>query len=166
MRPITRFFLYFVLIFCVLLPVALRPYNWFCQSSGKCQKIYLSDFLPSFEGSTKIKINLEAISYRKDLTFMVYGYDTITTVSGRKNVVNYKVKNLSNRDMSFRPKFTVTPQDVEGLVKRRDCLCFEEHIIKKGEELNLQSSFELESEADDYFLQEKGDVLTISYTIN
>ena len=97
---------------------------------------------------------------------MVYGYDTITTVSGRKNVVNYKVKNLSNRDMSFRPKFTVTPQDVEGLVKRRDCLCFEEHIIKKGEELNLQSSFELESEADDYFLQEKGDVLTISYTIN
>lgn len=166
MRPITRFFLYSILIFCVLLPLTLKPYNLFCQSSGKCQKIYLSDLLPSFEGTTKINVNIEAVSFRKDLTFMVAGYDTITTVSGRRNVVNYKVQNLSNRDMSFRPKFAVTPQDVAGLVKRKDCLCFEEYRIKKGEELNLQSSFELSSEADDYFLREKGETLTISYTIN
>ncbi|MBU6339190.1 MAG: cytochrome c oxidase assembly protein [Rickettsiales bacterium] len=163
----TRFFVYSFLIFILCL-IATRPYNWFCEFSGKCQKFYLSDLIPDFEGSTPINIVLTAESNNKKLEFIVDGYDTIRTVSGRKNVVNYRVKNLSNDAVKFRPQFHISPDNFEEYVKRIDCLCFEDHIISKGKEMSLQASFKIDSdiESDKSFKEDQKQVISIGYRID
>lgn len=146
----------------------MRPYNWFCQVSNKCAKIYISDFMPSIEGNIDINIVLEAINYNNKLDFIVDGYDTITTVSERKVVVKYKVKNLSKKDINFRPKFSVTPEEFTKYIKRNDCLCFEDHEIEAGKEITLQFSFRIDSdiEEDPNFYNNENQSIRIGYYVN
>ena len=103
MRPVTRFIVYTFLLFLLFL-VSLRPYNWICQTTNACHKFYLSDLIPRFEGEDIININFEIINTRDDVDFIIDGYDTISTVSERKNTVSYRVKNLSDKIIYFRPK--------------------------------------------------------------
>lgn len=167
MRPITRFFLYSFGIFFILF-VALQPFNWFCQISRKCQKVYLLDLIPSFEGDTKINVVLEIKNFRKDLEFIVNDVDTITTVSGRKNTVNYKVKNNSNRVIKFKPKFYTEPKSLSKYINSRDCLCFEEYKLQKGEELDLQASFRIDAdvEKDGDFTGLENNTIVVGYSVN
>jgi cytochrome c oxidase assembly protein Cox11 len=166
MRPLTRFFIYsfLTLILCI---IAARPYNWFCEFSGKCQKFYFSDLLPDFEGNTPINIVLETENNNKNLEFIVDGYDTIRTVSGRKNVVNYRVKNNSDNSIKFKPQLYILPENFDKYVKRLDCLCFEEHLVGKGKEIKLQASFKIDSdiESDKLFKEDPKQVVTIGYRI-
>ncbi len=147
MHPVLRKFVYLALTFLVLL-VALQPYNRFCNFSGKCSAIYLSDLLPTTEGGTQILVVMEAMNYRSDLDFEVFEPRTLNTVSGKKNTVTYRVKNLSDHEIKFRPEFYVEPKEFEKYVSRQECLCFREHLIKKGEELILPTTFKLKSEID------------------
>lgn len=166
MRPITRLFFYSIALF-LLIVIALKPYNWFCQTSGKCQKIYVSDLFPTFEGDNEINLILEAKSHNPDLDFMIMGYDTISTVSGRKNVVKYKIKNLSNKRMVFRPKFHVEPKQFEKYVNRSDCLCFEDYALDANDEINLQAAFSIDSDIDkDHFKDSDTVDILISYSLN
>lgn len=165
MRPLTRFFIYSIALFLVII-IAMKPYNWFCQVSTKCQKVYVSDLFPSFEGNNDIDIVLEIKNYNADLDFLIMGYDTISTVSGRKNVVKYQIKNLTDNTINFRPKFYIEPKKLAKYVNLTDCLCFEKYSIDGGKELNLQASFKIDSDIDELFLEEEALDITIGYILN
>jgi cytochrome c oxidase assembly protein Cox11 len=164
MPPLLRKLVYLALIFLVIL-VGLQPYNRFCQSSGKCQTVYVSDFLPSPEGNVEINIVAEVLNYRSDIDFEVFSHSDPTTVSGRKNTVTYSVRNISNQEVKFRPEFYVEPKELEKYVVQRECLCFREYTLKKGEELMLSSVFKIKSgiENDPIFKKMEGEI-RIGYT--
>lgn len=147
MNPILRRLLYLALIFFVIL-VLLQPYNRFCSSSGKCEGIYLSDFIPHHEGDLQISILMEAQNKRGDIDFETVEPQLIYTVSGRKNIANYRIRNTSNHTVIFRPKFYVEPQEFTKYLIRRECLCSREFKIKKGETIVVRSIFKIDPEIE------------------
>jgi cytochrome c oxidase assembly protein Cox11 len=129
----------------IIILLALQPYNRLCQYSGRCSQIYLSDLLPSREGTETITAFMEVLNYRSDLDFEVFEPRNLETVSGRKNTVTYRIKNLTDRTIKFRPQFSVQPKELEKYLVRSECLCFREHTLKKGEELILPTIFKFKS---------------------
>ncbi len=142
MNKFLKALLYTALIFFVIF-AAIQPYNWFCNLSKKCSAVKVSKFLSEKEGNRQITIFMEAIDLRDDIDFEVLDPKMIMTVSGRDNKVFYRVTNLSNKTVNFRPEFRIEPSDYAKLVDREECLCFREYKIEKGEELILPASFKI-----------------------
>lgn len=144
MPKILRTLLYLALIFFVIFLLS-QPYNWFCHSSGKCDGIYLSDFAIEKEGEYQIITLLEVKNYRTDISFEAKEPRLIYTTTGKKNVVNYQIRNLTNTKIKFRPKFYIEPKQFDKYLIRRDCLCFREYNLDAGETLDLHSIFKFDS---------------------
>ncbi len=155
---LSKYFIRFLTIF-LLIFLSLKPFNWFCNYSQKCQPIFLSDFLPSFEGNKSITIIPIAKNYNKYLEFDIVTKN-FTSVTGRKNVITYKVKNLTQGTVIFRPKFYIEPKDYSYYLIRKNCLCFEDIVLKKGEEKELNFNFKVKKDFDENYL-EKAEERTI-----
>ena len=136
-----RIFIRFAIIFTII-TFAIQPYNWFCNITNKCSSITISSLLPTFEGKQEIEVFFEVTSYREDLKITA-NQSTITTVSGRKNTVTYRAKNLTNRPIRFRANFLTDPDYAEKHIKRYECLCFREYKLKPNEEIELKMVFAL-----------------------
>ncbi|MDX2082607.1 MAG: cytochrome c oxidase assembly protein [Rickettsiales bacterium] len=161
LRKIVLLALIFFAIFCIL-----QPYNRFCINSGKCNEIYLSDLIPDREGKTQINIIAEVKNYRTDLDFALQNPQPISTVSGKKNIVNYRIQNLTDHNITFRPDFYVEPKEFEDYVIRRACLCAREYEIKKGETIFLRSVFKIDRRIDDdLILKENNNSVKIGYSL-
>ena len=145
LRIIFRILSVFVVAF-----VAVQPYNWYCRTHGKCSQFYFEDLLPDFEGKAGAQLIFEVKNYRPDVEIKVAEPQMINTVTGKRNVITYRIENLSNHAVRFRPEFYVEPQEFKKYISLRECLCFREQIIKKGEITALQSVFKIRSAAQDY----------------
>ncbi len=163
MSPILRRLLY-VTLACFLLLALLNPYNWICRMSGKCNEIILSNILPTVEGNRQITVVMEAINQRSDIEFEAIDPKLFLTVSGRKNSTTYRVKNLSDQTVKFRPEFTIEPKEMSKYISRDQCLCFREYKIKKGEEIILPVSFRLKSKIDQDQTIKPGLMIRLVYT--
>ncbi len=130
----------------------MQPYNWFCGITNKCSPIEISSLIPRREGNKPVDVFFEITNYRADLK-LEPAEDHISTVSGRKNVVAYRAKNLTNKTITFRTEFFVRPENLKDHVKTYDCLCFGEHKLKSGEEVELKMSFVIDEEAVDESLK-------------
>ena len=138
---LSKYFIRFLTI-SLLIFLVLKPYNWFCNYSQKCQPIYLSELLPTFEGKKPITIIPQAKNYNKYLEFESLT-KSFRTVSGRKNTIKFKVKNLTQSYVKFRPEFYINPQDYDYYIIRQNCLCFEEITLQKDEERELIFTFKV-----------------------
>ena len=130
-------------IFFAIAVFALQPYNWFCKITNKCAAISLSRFIPAFEGKEPIEVAFEITNYREDLDIRV-DKALISTVTGRKNTVIYRARNLTNQPIRFRTAFFTNPESAETMVKRYECLCANEYKLKKNEEIELKLVFALD----------------------
>ncbi|NBV06599.1 MAG: hypothetical protein EBS06_05120 [Proteobacteria bacterium] len=159
MHPTLRKMLYLALIFFVIF-VALQPYNYFCNYSNKCQGIYLSELFPSPEGETQISAIMEIKNLRNDIIFETEEPKIIYTVSGKKNIANYRIENNSDKTIRFRPEFYVEPKEFKKYVIRRECLCFREYKLRRGEVILVHSSFKIDPaiEKDPIFIRDKPNI--------
>lgn len=159
LRIAVRITLFFLIIF-----VAVQPFNLFCKITSKCQPFYFSYYLPKLEGKTPINVALEVTNYRKDLDFSA-SEPAIATVGGRKNIATYFVKNLSDREIRFRPALQIEPENLDKYVIRYECLCSNEYKLKKNEFLELKMRFEISKkiEKEQGFLEDG--VIKIRYKI-
>lgn len=153
-----------VIIFIVI-TVAAQPYNWYCQLTQNCQPFYWSYYIPKTEGTQPINVEMEITSYREDLEFRVEN-PSLTTVSNRKNIAIYHMKNLSDHPISVRPKLQIEPANLEKYITRYECLCFHEYKLKKGEEITLKMRFEIKEEIyRDSTFNEAGSRVKIRYRV-
>jgi cytochrome c oxidase assembly protein Cox11 len=146
MNPKLRITLQIIAAFFVIL-FLIQPYNWFCQLSQSCKPFYLSYYLPKREGTKNINIDFSAENYRRDVTFTP-DKPSLTTVSGRKNVVIYTIRNSSKKFIKVRPKMIIEPKEVEDFIIRHECLCFKQYTIKAGGSLELRLEFELDKKIE------------------
>jgi cytochrome c oxidase assembly protein Cox11 len=142
------------------------PFNWFCNISGKCQPIDLSFSLPMSEGKEKINVAMEISNYHEGLEFTVLT-PQISTVTGRKNTVNYRAKNISKHKIKFRPTLIIEPENFDKYIKRSDCLCAREYRLDPGEEITLRMSFVLDKKLleDEVYRGKEGMVVRIRYAV-
>lgn len=164
MHPILRSLVYLALILFTVF-VAIKPYNWVCRLSNKCSEIVLENLIPNIEGDQEIKVILEVINKREDIEFEVNEPKNLDTVSGRKNVVNYTVKNLTQNEVKFRPKFSIEPAEAQDFISRQECLCFKEYKLAKGETIVIPTRFKFKSKIDQEIAAKNLDsTIKISYS--
>ncbi len=165
MHPKLRLFLRLAVI-CAVIFFAIQPFNWFCNISKKCQPIDISFSLPFNEGKEKINVAMEISNYRQDLEFTALK-PQILTVTGRKNTVNYRAKNISTHKIKFRPTLTIEPENFDEYIKRYGCLCAQEYSLDPGEEITLKMSFALDKKltADEFYRSKENMVIKIRYSV-
>lgn len=164
MNPILRSLVYLALIFFTIF-VAIKPYNWICHLSKKCNEIVFDNLIPGVEGNQEITAIMEVIDQRDDIEFEVDEPKMLHTVSGRKNIVTYHIQNISKDTVKIRPKFSVEPKEAEKYISRQECLCFREYKLKKGEAILVPTSFKFKSKLDQEIAEKKiGSKIRIIYT--
>lgn len=149
---------------CLLAFILVQPYNIYCRTQGSCSQFHFADLLPTIEGKEEFQMIFEIKNYRPDIEITVAEPQMITTVTGRKNIVNYQVENITNRAVRFRPEFYVEPSELKNEIATRECLCFKEHIIKKGEKVILSATFIAKNSANE-FLRNSEEAVRIGYVI-
>lgn len=147
MHPLLRISVRLTTIFIIVF-FAIQPFNWFCSITQKCNTIYLSSFIPKREGIDNIKLKFEVTNYSQKVDFKVI-QKTLTTVSGRKNVVFYRAKNVSKKHIRINPALFVKPKYVEKYLTRYECLCTRQFKIAPGEEIEMRMEFEIKNSISD-----------------
>ena len=145
MHRLIKLSLRLAIIFVISLAI-VKPFNWFCQITQKCEPFYFSYHFLLPEGKKKIDVEFGAINYREDLLFTV---DTpiLETVINRKNTVTYRAKNLSKRAIYFRPILLVEPESAMEHIIRYECPCSRKYKLKKGGEIEMKMTFRLTQKA-------------------
>ena len=81
-----------------------------------------------------IKVKL-ITSVHKDLPFKFETEEeNITIVPGEVKTINYTVKNLSDKNINGLATFQVYPSELKDFITKMNCFCYEEQILKGGEE--------------------------------
>ena len=90
--------------------------------------------------------------------------------------MKYKVKNISSKFTKFRPKLFATvlvaghkeTKDAVEFIKAYECLCFKEHKVNKGGEIEVVAKFAIKSEInnvlEDYKTSDRS-TITVGYII-
>ena len=60
---------------------------------------------------------------------------------GVQKVIYYKAKNLSNKSIIGTASFNVSPPKAGSIFMKVDCFCFEEQLLKPGEEVKMPVAF-------------------------
>lgn len=147
MHPLLKLLIRFAIVFTVIF-IAVQPYNWFCGITQKCDSFHFSYLIPKREGHAKYNFQFNVTNFNQNLNFEVLD-KSLTTVSGRRNVIHYRVKNISKKTIYLRSKLEILPADIEKYLKIYDCLCTKVYKLKRGEERDLKMTFELKSSIDD-----------------
>lgn len=161
---LSKYFIRCLTIFLLTIFI-LQPYNKFCNYSNKCQAIYLSELVPTFEGNKKILITPEIKNYNKNLNFELLT-TSFETVTGRTNTIKYKVKNNKKTFVKFLPKLYTNPESCNDYIIRKQCLCHEEITLKGEEQRELIFTFKVKKsfDSEENCSEEKRE-FAIGYTI-
>ncbi len=141
MNPKFRLFFRIAIIFIVLL-LMIQPYNSYCNITSKCEPLSFSSLIPKREGKIEAKISFGIKNYIEGLEIKTQQV-SLVTVSGRKNIINYTVKNNGKKFVRFRVQPFFNPEDLDHAIKIYHCPCGGQKKVKGGEEVTLKMEFSI-----------------------
>ncbi|GBD47781.1 cytochrome c oxidase assembly protein [Methylopila sp. Yamaguchi] len=143
---------------------AVPLYDMFCRATG-------------FDGTTQVaKVAPEAALDRTMIVRfdgnVAQGLDwdfrpevTTTTVKvGETKLVNFKVRNRSDRELSGTATYNVTPETTGAYFAKLQCFCFTEQTLKPGEEIDMPVAFFVDPTIADERELDRVKQITLSYT--
>jgi cytochrome c oxidase assembly protein subunit 11 len=142
----------------------IKPFNFFCNLSSKCSPIILSYYFPAKKGSQNFEINFEAQNQLSTIEFKVLN-SKIILKTGQNATIIFTAKNLTNHQIKIRPEYFITPENADQYITRYECLCFKEHIIAAGQEVQMPFRIKIDPaiEKDQYF--SKNNIINIGFKI-
>ena len=88
----------------------------------------------------------------------------IKTVTGKRNLIFFKAKNLSNKSVAGTASFNVTPLKAGSYFSKIECFCFTKQILAAKEEMIFPVSFYIDSAIEnDPYLKDVNQI-TLSYS--
>ena len=161
----TFFIIFSIPLLMFLLSFASVPlYNLFCKVTGYGGTVKEANKVSSKVINRDIKVRFNSDIARKlDINFKPTTTQLITKL-GKTNTIEYKVRNNSNKEMSIISTYNVTPQKAGIYFNKLDCFCYEEKVLKPGEETLLPVSFFISPELIENPNTENLKSITLSYT--
>lgn len=158
------------ILLIILFLLSIKPYNWYCASSGSCPTFNLGNLLPHKKGNIDINLKFETRNPYKDVIFRLADHQEseITAIAGVQYNIRYYVRNNSKNAIVFRPNLHIDPDWVLEYIDRENCLCHQEYELEKGEERILESQFRIDSDIDEelkYDSEHDASTFTIRYDI-
>ncbi len=146
----------YVVAFLLITLLLIKPFNFFCSLSSKCSPIILSYYLPTQKGHKDFEVNFEAQNQLSTLEFKVLNPKAVMK-AGQNITVIFTAKNLTNQEITIRPEYFIDPQNTDQYLTRYECLCFKEHIMPAGQEIQMPFRIKIdpEIEKDPYFSNHK-----------
>ncbi len=141
-RMIFRVILALILIF-----FATKPYNNYCNNSGKCWPIYFSHFFSGSMGSV-VNLEFEVTNYIQNLK-ITFDKKEIETPTNNLNELNLKVFNDGQDTIEFKIDMLSEPKDFYQYLIRYNCPCSQKYRLKKGEQKNIRVIFKVSKKFDE-----------------
>jgi cytochrome c oxidase assembly protein subunit 11 len=139
-------------------------YNLFCRITGfgGTGKIVRNEVNPNL-GTQNIKIFFNAdIDPKLKMEFKPK-VRRINSLTGKRNLVFYQVKNISDKNIKAIASYNISPPAAGEYFSKIDCFCFYEQNFKPGQEIDLPISFYIDKDIEkDPFLHNLKEV-TLSY---
>lgn len=127
---------------------AIKPYNNFCNLKGVCKPIYWYQFFPKKDGEIEVAIRFKALNYHEKLEFEVVKPEVIRTFNNRINTVEFRVKNISQQLVNFRPQLIIQPIEFAQYFDKYECLCMQNYSLRAGEERTLKMIFSFKEQIE------------------
>jgi cytochrome c oxidase assembly protein Cox11 len=160
MNPKIRLILRISLVLALMF-FAIKPYNSFCNLSGKCKPFFFAYIFKGSEGAKDIAVNFEVTNYIENLDFEPTESKLIT-VKNRINNSKIKIKNNSRYPIEFGVSLDSKPLNFLENIERFQCPCSQKYRLKGGEEKIISMIFRIKStfyekdmEDDDYIIRFK-----------
>lgn len=154
-----------LLMSMTLLSFAAVPiYNLFCKVTGfggTTQRVYANS---SVKGTKKITVHFDSNVSPELKWRFVPMQRSVDMIPGENVLVFYYSKNLSEEDIVGTALYNVTPQKAGKYFNKIHCFCFEEQLLRAGQEVNMPVTFyidpEIETDPDTKDIEE----ITLSYS--
>jgi len=135
-RLVFRVFLVLVLLF-----FAVKPYNYYCNDSGKCRPFYFS-YLFSRSSGDAINLKFEATNYIENLDIDI-AESELVTFTNVINELDFTITNNGRKTVEFVIDMTSTPQNFIDEVVKLQCPCSQKYRLRKGEEKKIRVIFKI-----------------------
>ncbi len=141
-RTIFRVILALILIF-----FATKPYNNYCNNSGKCWPIYFSHFFSGSKGGL-VNLEFEVTNYIPNLEFF-FDKTEAEISTNELNELNLRVFNNGQDVVEFKIDMLSEPKDFYQYLIRYNCPCSQKYRLKKGEQKNIRVIFKVSKKFDE-----------------
>ncbi len=160
------FSIVFLLASMSLLAYAAVPlYKIFCQVTGFAGTTQISEtYYHKQKGTRDIIVRFDA-NVSPDLDWKFEANQAKVTVKpGENTLVFYTAKNNSSEDVIGTATYNVTPDGAGIYFNKIQCFCFEEQLLKAGQEMQMPVSFFIDPSLEkDPDLKNLGQI-TLSYS--
>ena len=156
----------FLVLGMLILSFASVPlYDLFCRVTGYGGTVQRASIAPGSNGDLpKIQIRFDA-NVSRDLKWKFEApEEKILIEPGIQKVIYYKAKNLSNKSIIGTASFNVSPPKAGSIFMKVDCFCFEEQLLKPGEEIKMPVAFYIDPKIYEQKNTKNIKEITLSYT--
>ena len=142
---------------------ALVPlYDVFCEVTGINGKVFQSDYEDDLLTEDGRPLAIQFISTNNEnMPWTFEPSEEVMTIStGQYYTATFYVKNTTDRKMTAQAVPSVAPSNAAAHLKKLECFCFEQQILKPGEEALLPVRLIFDNELPDNINN-----IVLSYTI-
>ncbi len=154
-----------IIIGMICLTYASVPlYKLFCQVTGFGGTIQKTLEISSKIGTRKMKVYFDS-NVDSALPWKFYHEQNFTEVIvGENALVYYHAKNLSPKDTKAMAVYNVTPHRAGKYFHKVKCFCFEEQILKAGNQIDFPVLFYIDPKIEEDPNMKDVRNITLSYT--
>ena len=155
----------FVVLSMLSLSYASVPlYEIFCRVTGFGGTTQIAEIAPGGTADQKLNIRFES-NVSPSLNWSFFPQKKVLSLPvGEETVMMYKTKNLGKKSIVGTATFNVTPAKAGQYFMKIDCFCFNEQLLKSGEEMDMPVTFFIDPD----ILKDKNtneiNEITLSYT--
>jgi cytochrome c oxidase assembly protein subunit 11 len=148
-----------------LLAYASVPiYSLFCKVTGFGGTPKIGYLSSSKIGNRELLIKFDANVDSKLPWQFKPEQNEIKLITGQNVLVFYRAKNLSKEPIVGTAVYNITPEKVAKYFNKIQCFCFEEQLLKAGEEVSMPVTFFIDSELDNDPSVKDVKMITLSYS--
>ena len=139
-------------------------YNLFCRVTGFGGTTMVSTALPDKVLEREVTIKFDANTSRNmNWTFKPEKHQE-TVKLGQQGLIAFIAENKDSRPTAGTALYNVTPNKVGQYFQKIQCFCFDEQILKPGEEMQMPVLFYIDPKMADDPDMEDVKAITLSYT--
>ncbi|GLK78558.1 cytochrome c oxidase assembly protein [Methylopila turkensis] len=143
---------------------AVPLYDMFCRATGFGGTTQVAAAAPAAALDREIVVRFDSnVGQGLDWSFRPETTQMKVKV-GQSNLVVFKVRNRSDRELTGTATYNVTPETTGGYFAKLQCFCFTEQTLKPGEEIDMPVAFFVDPSIADNRELDRLNHITLSYT--
>lgn len=139
-------------------------YRLFCQVTGFGGTTMMAASLPDRELDRKVTVRFDANTSRNINWYFKPEKQTEEVRLGQQGLITFVARNRSKLPSVGTALFNVTPLKAGKYFQKTQCFCFDEQLLKPGEEMMMPVVFFVDPKMDEDPEMQDVDHITLSYT--